>query len=210
MREINKVINEDEVVLWEGTPSFWPFILGGSIVVTIFGLFWMLCLIPFIGVAIYDVFYGSHIFGYGIFLLPHFWIGIGMVFGIPLYQLLVFKHTYYSITDKRVILQSGWIGRDFKIIDFDQIANAEVKIGVLDKLFGGNTGSIYVSTAGSSTNNNNGFLKPNTIRNVPNPYEVFKALKKISLDVKTDIEYPNKLRPGKNTGYQTKYDSKGK
>ena len=42
MREIDKVLDEKEKVLWEGKPKFWPFLLGGSIVTTIFGLFWML------------------------------------------------------------------------------------------------------------------------------------------------------------------------
>src|SRR3989344_5210167 len=102
MRELDKVLDQNEKVFWEGAPSFWPFLLGGSIITTIFGLFWMVFLIPFIGFAIYDIIWGSHIFGFGIFLLPHFWIGIFLVFGIPAYQILVHKHVYYAITNKRV------------------------------------------------------------------------------------------------------------
>lgn len=208
MREIDKVLDQNEKVFWEGTPNFWPFILGGSIITTILGLFWMVFLIPFIGLAVYDILFGSHIFGFGILLLPHFWIGIGMVFGIPIYQILVFKHTYYAITDKRIILQKGWIGRDFEMVDFDKITNAEVNVGVFDKLFGGgNTGSILVSTAGSFTYTRRGATqKPYTFRNIASPYDVFKFFKKITHDVKTDIQYPNKLRPGENPGYQTDYD----
>lgn len=208
MREIDKVLDQNEKVFWEGTPNFWPFIFGSSIATTIFGIFWMILLIPFIGFAIYDILFGSHIFGFGILILPHFWVGVGLVFGIPIYQILVFKHTYYAITDKRVILQKGWIGRDFEIIDFDQITNAEVNVGVFDKLFGsGNTGSILISTAGSFTYTRRGAVqKPYTLRNVVNPYEVFKFFKKVIHDVKTDIQYPNKLRPGENPGYQTSYD----
>ncbi len=208
MRELDKVLDQNEKVFWEGTPSFWPFLLGGSIITTIFGLFWMVFLIPFIGFAVYDILFGSHIFGFGILLLPHFWVGIGLVFGIPIYQILVFKHTYYAITDKRVILQKGWIGRDFEMIDFDQITNAEVNVGVFDKLFGGgNTGSILVSTAGSFTYTRQGAAqKPYTLRNITSPYDVFKFFKKVTHDVKTDIQYPNKLRPGENPGYQSNYD----
>lgn len=208
MRELNKVLNQNEKILWEGAPSFWPFLFGGSIVAMIFGLFWMLFLIPFIGFAVYDILFGSHIFGFGILLLPHFWIGIGLVFGIPIYQILVYKKTYYAITDKRVILQKGWIGRDFEMIDFDQITNTEVNVGVFDKLFGnGNTGSILISTAGSFTYTRQGIAqKPYTIRNIFNPYDVFKFFEKVEHDVKTDIEYPNRLRPTDNPGYQTDYD----
>ncbi|MBN2197912.1 PH domain-containing protein [Candidatus Wolfebacteria bacterium] len=200
MRELDKALGQNEKVFWEGTPSFWPFLLGGSIVTTIFGLSWMLFLVPFIGLAVYDILFGSHIFGFGILLLPHFWIGIGLVFGIPIYQVLVFKHTYYAITDKRVILQKGWIGRDFEMIDFDQITNVEVNVGFFDKFFGsGNTGSILVFTAGLSP-------KSYVIRSIVNPYDIFKFLKKVTHDVKTDIQYPNKFRPGENSGYQSNYD----
>lgn len=212
MREIEKVLDQNEKIFWEGVPSFWPFLFGGSIVTTIFGLFWMVILIPFIVTAVIDIFFGSHIFGFGIFLLPHFWIGLGLVFGIPIYQVLVYKHTYYSITDKRVIIQKGWIGRDFEAVDFDQITNAEVNVGIFDKLFGNHdTGSILISSAGTLTYTRNGAAsKPYTIRNITNPYEVFKFFKKVSHDVKTDIQYPNKLRPQENPGYQTNYEPQKK
>ncbi len=207
MKELDKVLDENERVMWEGVPSFWPYLLGGSLITTIFGLFWLMLLLPFIGVAVFDILFGSHIFGFGILLLPHFWVGIGLVFGIPAYQVLVYKHTYYAITDKRVILQKGWIGRDFETIDFDQITNAEVNVGVLDKFFGmGDTGSILISTAGSVGYGRYGAIqKPYGIRNISKPYDVFKFFKKISHDVKTDIQYPNKLRPEENPGYQTSY-----
>jgi hypothetical protein len=48
MRELDKVLNADEKVLWEGGPSFWPFLIGRSIMLTTFGVFWMAFLTPFI------------------------------------------------------------------------------------------------------------------------------------------------------------------
>ncbi|MEK7185511.1 MAG: PH domain-containing protein [Patescibacteria group bacterium] len=207
MRELNKILDQDERVLWEGVPSFWPFVLGVSVFTFIFGLFWMAVLTPFIIGAFKDIFYGSHFYGFGIFLLPHFWAGIFFLIGMPIYLVLVYKHTYYAITDKRVIFQKGWIGRDFQIVDFDQITNAEVNVGVFDKIFEkGNTGSIHVSTAGSFTQTNQGGYQRYTISHVKNPYDVFKFFKKVYHDVKTDIHYPNKLRPEENPGYQTKYN----
>ena len=196
MKEIEKVLNQNEKIFWEGVPSFWPFILTGSIFTTIFGVFWMMFLIPFM-------------FAMGPFVIfvPHFWIGIILVFGVPVYQVLVYKHTYYAITDKRVIFQKGWIGRDFQMIDFDQITNAEVRVDLFDKIFGkGNTGSVLISSAGTFVHTKNGLAsKPYAIRNVVNPYDIFKMLKQVSHDVKTDIEYPNKLRPSENPGYKTDY-----
>ena len=208
MRELDKVLDPQEKVLWEGKPGFWPFVLGGSIATTLFGIVWMIFLTPFIGMAIYDILYGSKIYGFGILLLPHFWVGIGFVFGIPIYQFLVFKYTHYAITDKRAIIQKGLIGRDFELVDFDQITNIEVNVGILDKIVGTkDTGSIMISTAGSVVLNNKGNAvnRPHTFRNIKDPYEVFKFFKKVSHDVRTDISFPNKMRPTENPGYQTNY-----
>jgi hypothetical protein len=38
--------------------------------------------------------------------------------------------------------------------------------------------------------------------------EVFKMVKQTSVDIKTDYNYPNALRPETNPGYKTKYDRK--
>jgi membrane protein YdbS with pleckstrin-like domain len=207
MKELDKILNTDEKILWEGGPKFWPFFLGRSLPLTIFGIIWMGFMMIFVIVSLIS---GGPA-KYFIFAMPHFWIGLFLLFGPPIYNFLVFKHTYYAITDKRVILQTGVIGRDFQIIDFNQVTNAEVNIGVFDKLIGQNTGSILISSAGSFTYapNNTTMQKlqrPYTISNVVNPYDVFKFFKKVSYDAKTDIEYPNKFRPTENPGYKTDYD----
>ena len=199
MREIDKVLDENEKIFWEGKPKFWPFFLGGF-AFALFGLFFLAMGGLFIlgGIAS-----GNYLF----LLLPHFWIGVAFVFGIPIYKALVYKYTYYAITNKRVILQKGLIGRDFEIVDFDQITNAEVNVGFLDKLFGRGSGSILISTAGTFTYTRSGPIqKPYTIRNIENPYRVFKFFKKVMHAVKTDIHYPNKYRPRTNPGYATEYN----
>jgi uncharacterized membrane protein YdbT with pleckstrin-like domain len=151
--------------------------------------------------------FGSHIFGFGIFLLPHFWIGIILIFGVPVYQFFSFKNVNYAITNKRVVMEQGWIGRKFETVDFDQVTNTDVSIGVFDKLFGGGSGSIVIATAGSATYARQGQTgRPYTMRNIPNPYQVYKFFEKVEQDVKTDIEYPNALRPAENPGYKTDYD----
>jgi len=198
MRELDKVLDQNETVHWEGKPKFWPFFLGGF-AAAIFGIMFLIVGGMFVLQGIAS---GNYVF----ILLPHFWIGVGFVFGVPLYKALVYKYTYYAVTNKRVIFQKGLIGRDFEIIDFDKITNAEVNVGVLDILFGRRSGSILISTAGSFTYTRRGAVqKPYTISHVKDPYNVFKFFKKISHAVKTDIEYPNKYRPKTNPGYSTHY-----
>jgi hypothetical protein len=198
MRELNKVLDPEEKVFWEGKPSFWPFVFS-VIPIMIFGLFFLI-----IGgtITLTSIKTGNFL----TLLFPHFWFGVAMVFGSPLYRILVHKYTYYAVTDKRVILQGGLIGRDFSIVDFDQITNAEVNVGILDQIFGGKTGSIFISTAGTFSYGKHGPVpRPYSLSHINNPYEVFKFFKKISHDVKTDIEYPNALRPQSNPGYKTNY-----
>ena len=141
------------------------------------------------------------------FMLPLIIMILGILFAPFIYKLLVYRYTYYAITDKRVIIQKGVIGRDFEIVDFDKITNAEVNVGFFDKIFGNETGSIIISTAGTFTYTPRygRIKKPYTLNNIYNPYEVFKFFKKISHDVKTDVHYPNKYRPKTNPGYKTEY-----
>lgn len=212
MKEINKVLETSEKILWEGKPNFWPFFFGRSIITTIFGgIFLVFVLFWFISSVVTSSLFSEGFAWYGILLVPHFWIGIVLAIGIPIYNLLLYKHVYYAITNKRVILQSGVIGRDFEIIDFDQITNAEVNVGVFDKLFCASSGSILLSGAGTFTSGRHGTVaKPYTLSNISHPYEVFKFFKKVSHDVKTDIQYPNRFRPKTNPGYRTQYTAAGK
>lgn len=216
MREIDKILDTNEQVFWEGKPKFWPYFLTGAISIFLFGLMWIGFLIPFIAVnfipgsgsAEAPIFKNNFFLAWNLFLTPFLLIGLWMLVGMPLYKWLVYKRLYYAITNKRVIIQKGVIGRDFEYIDFDQITNAEVRVGFWDKVLKQNSGSILISSAGSFTLTlqPHHVPKPYTIQNVDSPYDVFKFFKKVSHDVKTDIEYPNKLRPSENPGYQSNYD----
>lgn len=198
MRELQKVLDENEKILWEGRPQFLPFVFQGWILISIVGILWTL--------GVLSIAVAQPKLGNLIFITPHFWIGIVMIFGYPLQKLLVYERMYYTITDKRVIIQKGIIGRDFRSIDFDKITDAEVNVGFMDKLFSKSSGSILIFTPSSVVRTRNGITAiPNRLSNIRNPYEVFKLFKKTSHDVKTDISYPNKFRPKENPGYKTTY-----
>ena len=206
MKEIDKILVEDESILWEGKPKFWPFFLSRSIFVIIIALF---LLIPLISALTGRIVIQGDYYGTNVLAIPHFWIAIFLILGTPIYVGLSLRYSHYAITTKRILFQKGIVGRDFEIADFDKITNAEVNVGVFDKLFGGRTGSIKISTAGSFTQTRKGPInKPYVISNIENPYEVFKTFQKVSHDVRADISYPNELRPKENQGYKTEYKSK--
>ncbi len=195
-REFNKILEKSEKIFWEGKPKFLPFFMRG----TLLSFFGVLLIIGGLLILQRD---GGGTFP---FIFHYFVLGAVLVVVFPIYQALVYRHTYYAITNKRVLIQAGLIGRDFEIVDFDQITNAEVNVGISDKLFGKGSGSIRISTAGTLTYvRRKAMAVPYTLSNISEPYQVFKFFKEVSHAVKTDIQYPNKYRPNVNPGYKTKY-----
>lgn len=209
MKDYKQILNDNEKVLWEDKPQLTPFFASSLSSIPI-GL-----LVLYIVWNYYATYFNlSALQGGGnspsltfLFMIPVMLLGISATIS-PLYRLLEFKNVYYVITDKRVLIQNGLIGRDFQIIDFDKIQSAEVRVGILDKLLGGGSGSIYIDSGRLSYSRNRSYSHPYVLLHIAKPYEVFSFFKKVSHDVKTDIEYPNALRPTSNPGYQTEYNNK--
>lgn len=103
------------------------------------------------------------------------------------------KNLEYAITDKRIIIRSGVIGIDFKFINYTEIDSVNVKVGFIDKIF--KVGDIYINSSVNS----------GVLWDVSNPYGIARALQKVTTDIKSDIHYPNALRPDSNPGYKTGY-----
>lgn len=213
-REYTQILDKSEKILWEGQPKFGPFLLR-SFSFLPFGIIFLGMSLSFMSFSLFMEGMTSGInslltYIQGPFIPGFFFIfkGVDLIFvlvglyitiGWPIRQLLEYPIIRYVITNKRVIIQGGIIGRDFAIADYDKIQSASVNMGVADKLFGGNSGTISIST---------NTIQPVMLKNVVNPYQAFELFKKVSHDVKTDIEYPNFLRPSTNPGYQTKYSPK--
>lgn len=194
MRQIDKIINSNEKIIWEGTPNE-KVSNNGNLIFFVF-----IFTIVFIVSLLY-------LFDTGDLFTAFLIILVSLIFFALLYWISIVynKNILYVITDKRVIIQTGLIGLDFSIIDFDKIQSMEVKVGLADKLFNENTGSIYIFSGMFVTNKYGTHAVPHSLYLIDDPYTVFEKLKKVSHDVKTDIEYPNDLRPKSNPGYNTEY-----
>lgn len=198
--EFESIKDDKEQILWTGKPKFIPFIftsvLGGIFTIG-FAIAWLLTARNF----------GSN----GDNNSPsYFWL-----FGlIPLVAVLFtflkrvfsFSNTAYSYSDKRVMMRSGFIGTDFKTIDYDKISDIEVTVSVVEKLY--NVGTIRFFSGRTQTDEGNTTKIYDSWSAIENPYEVFKMVKQTSVNIKTDFNYPNALRPDTNPGYNTKYDPK--
>ena len=89
-----------------------------------------------------------------------------------------YKRTLYVVTNKRLIIRSGFIGVDYKSIELKYIGLVNVRVDFLDKICGGKTGTITFASAAiplltNQSNTNRAFC----FMCVENPYEVYKQVK---------------------------------
>lgn len=196
-----QVRDSNETVLWAGRPAFVPFVASG-IPFLIFGLIWFsIDFFAFISPLLLGK--GHAPSSFAGFMIPFFALHLFPFWASVLNMLrlvLVHKNAAYALTTRRVMFRGGFWGISFDSIDFDQITDLQVNIGPIERSIG--AGTIKISTAGRAQNAAS--LTKNFIA-VAEPYDVFKEIKKVSLDVKTDFEYPNQLRPSSNSGYKTAY-----
>ena len=81
--------------------------------------------------------------------------------------------TDYLVTDKRIIIKSGWIGADINSLYYDRINGLHVDVGIVGKIF--NTGTISIDTGKiRSTRNGGRETVYDEIRYVKNPYDVYR------------------------------------
>lgn len=103
------------------------------------------------------------------------------------------KNIEYVFTNRRIIIRSGVIGIDFKTIYYTEVEGINCKVGIFDRMF--KVGDLYIKAHDQSA----------VLMNIEMPYFFLEKLQKITLDIKTDIQYPNDLRPKENHGYKTDY-----
>jgi hypothetical protein len=198
--EFESIKDDKEEILWTGKPKFIPFIFTGVLggLVTIgFALIWVLT------ANNWDKNNENPMSNY-------FWLFglIPLAAGLFTFlkKVFSFSNTAYSYSDKRVMMRTGFIGTDFKTIDYDKISDIEVTVSVIEKMY--NVGTIRFFSGRTQTDEGNTTKLYDSWSAIENPYEVFKMVKQTSVNIKTDFNYPNALRPDTNPGYKTKYDPK--
>lgn len=194
--QMKDILDNDEKIIWEGKPTFIPFIASGLPFLG-FGIIWGL----FDYNLIRNIFTSSNSINYALvpfFLLHLMPLWIGILNFVRLF--LVYNNTSYSITNKRVLMRSGFLGIDFKAIDHDKIVDITVDVNPIENMLG--VGTIKIN---SGLIGNKGARVYDSLIAISRPYEIFKKLKTVSVDIKTDWNYPNSLRPNENKGYKTKY-----
>lgn len=195
---IDTLIGKDEEILLRTKPNKNAFIVSQILHMLPFALLWIF----FDGFMIYmmvanDIF--SHIPTFAIIFIVIFFLLHLMPFWFWLANTLTawaqYKNIEYVLTSKRIIIKSGIIV-DIKNIYYTEVESVNVKVGIVDNMF--KVGDIYIKCKQSTA----------FIMDIKQPYVVLNKIQEIVNDIKTDMIYPNALRPQTNEGYNTKYTPK--
>ena len=111
----------------------------------------------------------------------------------PIYRFLNWYRINYALTDRRIYCTSGLIGLDIASVELPDVHNLRVNVGPMEAMF--KRGTIR-------------FGGRNALRYVENPYEVYKLIQQTAVDITTDRQFPNQLRPEENPGYHNYQDRK--
>ena len=194
LKNIEDVIGSDEQILWSGKPKKRAFLINAFTKMLPIALIWLLFDGAFIGLMIgtMDEIPASVKIFMAVFLLFHLmpvWIWLSNVLTANRQH----ENLEYAFTQKRIIIKSGIIGIDFKNIYYSEIDSVNLRVGLVDRIE--KVGDIYIKSIGGA----------NVLYDLENPYSLTEKLQKIVVDIKTDIQFPNNLRPAENDGYNTKY-----
>ena len=195
--EFEAVKDRDENILWVGKPNFLAFVIRG-IPFLCLGLIWGA--IDYFG-FIRHMDATKDNMG---FIIPFFALHLFPLWGSVLNivrLILVHGNTSYAFTNKRLMMRSGFWGTDFKAIDYDKISDIEVNVNPIE--YGLGVGTIQAFSGRVSARGGRIYDK---FIGIENPYDIFKRIKEVTVDIKTDWNYPNAMRPGTNPGYQTRYE----
>lgn len=201
--EIGSLLMPNETIIWAGKPKKNAYVMNRAMTMMPFALIWLL--IDGIVIATFAMsgmfaqmggFVWAVVAFFAVHLIP-VWIWIGNVLTAG----TRWKNTEYAVTDKRIIIRSGFLSYEYQNIYYKEITDIHLHFGIIDRML--HVGDIMICVAshgtGSSHSHNVGII------DIENAEHVFKIVQKAILDIQTDIEFPNAYRPNVNQGYQTNY-----
>jgi len=200
---IREMLDPGENIIWEGKPDKAAYVVGPVLLLVLAGIFFLISLIP-LGIIIASGAEGELVAIPILFMVV--WLIPAIIMGVvlPVYRFLNWKATNYVITDRRIYIEKGIIGRDISVREFTDIHEPEVYVDFIDKIR--NCGSVYLSPRFvKAANGRKIYTLALAFLHIPEPHKVFELVKRMALDIKSDIYYPNDLRPENNTGYNTNY-----
>lgn len=197
---VEDILDKEESVLLRVKPNRKAYVLNHILKMMPVALLWA----AFDGFFIFMLVSSGAFAEMGIFSL--FIVGFFALHLAPLWMWIAnivravgeYKNVEYVFTEKRIILRSGLVGIDFKNIYYSDIEGVNLKVGIIDRLC--RVGDIYIQAMKQSS----------VLFDVENPYALLSEIQRIVHDIKTDILFPNDLRPETNRGFRTRYTPPGR
>ncbi len=200
INNIDDLLDEDEKILWRDKPKKSAFIWSKIINMLPFVILWILIDGAFIFFLIDSGVFSSSPTPLVIFLILFFlihlapvWIWLSNIISASAQH----KNIEYAFTTKRIIIRSGIIV-DIKSIYYIDIQSVNLRVGLIDRML--KVGDIYITGTNATA----------VLWDIKNPYVITNQLQKIVNDIKTDMYFPNAMRPEENFGYKTKYSNEDK
>lgn len=122
-------LSRDENILYQGRPNFLRMLISNNIFVLAIMLFILSSILHFM------------INLNGIFIT--FTIAMLVISLIP--TTFIYETTKYIVTNKKIVLESGFFGKDYEMIKFEKIVNTQLDVKPIDYIMG--TGNIHLYTA---------------------------------------------------------------
>lgn len=204
---IEQMIDSNEKILWRGQPDRLTYAIG-SPGFLLFALIWGVFDLTFLSLFFKAPFSSQEIglpsqvnvFAF-LFFLVHMSPVWAAIFG-PIYRFFAWNVVEYVLTDKRIYMVSGLIGRDIQNVELYEITQLSVDVGWIEAIR--QVGTVRL-TPDSGSPNSRSSVRGLRLSYIEDPYRIYKQIKQLSLDVTTDHQYPNAYRPEENPGYQTRY-----
>lgn len=190
IEDVKRILDKDEEIVKSYYPNKKRYVLFNSIVFSFFSLLIASIIIVIAILGITGVIAFTNEEGSRDTLAPYIMLGVSFVpFSVAVFGVVAnivrFKKTIYVITNKRVVVRTGFIGADYQSIRIQDIGMLNVRVDFLDKFVKPNSGSIIFATSSTPVydNRNRGYGQF-AFLHIDNPYEVYQEIKEYIDNIK--------------------------
>jgi membrane protein YdbS with pleckstrin-like domain len=180
MKEMfNDIVDENEKIIEVLKPNTQKFWWNVGVILS----FGILLMVFIVAIPLFAAYCSDEITMWG------FWLTIIITGTISLFAILItilfasqaFRKRFYAYSDKRILIRSGVIGVDFKVLEYKLLGAMTVNVNVIDKILGGKTGTIRFGSASSPImryHNGAAAMNAFTFSHVEKPYQLLRDIKK--------------------------------
>lgn len=199
--ELSRLIGQGENILYEGKPNKACFLFESIFNPLLpIAIIWAVIDFGILGQSLLSADFGQFSFVLIPFMLLHLmpvWIYLGGV----LFSFLKYKNTDYVVTDRAIYVSSGVFSKNINTKPFAELSHIDLHRGIFDQIF--KVGDIIATTDQMGRNGRPATIAINSISDYA---EIYNMVKKLQIDIYSDVMYPNAKRPAENPGYNTKYN----